>query len=96
VPRLRQASGPPARAASQDVPPAARAGRPVAVMLGVSPDRARSPLQRRMDGHRASSLTAQRPPAGHGRLSRAAARQRQDRLSTHRRASSGTCSRCCH
>jgi hypothetical protein len=54
VPRLRQAPGPPARAASQDVPPGPRAGRPVVVMLGVSPDRARSPLQRRIDNRRSA------------------------------------------
>jgi hypothetical protein len=54
VPRLRQAPGPPARAASQDVPPAPRAGQPVAVMPRVSPGRTRSPLQPRIDGRRSA------------------------------------------
>jgi hypothetical protein len=54
VPRLRQAPGPPARVASQDVPPAPRAGQPVAVMPGVSPGRGSSALQRRIDSRRSA------------------------------------------
>jgi len=43
VPGLRQAPAPPARVASQDMPPAPRAGQPVAAMPGVSPARPVSP-----------------------------------------------------
>ena len=52
APRLRQPPGPPARVASQDLPPAPRAGQPAAVMPGVPPGRARSAPRRRIDGRR--------------------------------------------
>ena len=59
VSRLQEAPGPPGRVASQDMPPAPRAGQPVkyqtgAVRPGIPSGRSRSALQRRISGPRSA------------------------------------------